>query len=854
MRKWFKIAVIFVLVLILGAGIALFFWLRNLQIPDFEALSERKVVESTKIYDRTGEILLYDIHENIRRTVVPWDDIPYHLKNATVAIEDKNFYRHGGVSFKGIIRALIANFKKGGISQGASTITQQLVKNTFLVPERTYTRKIKEVILALKIEREYTKEEILNLYLNEIPYGGTSYGVESASRMFFGKSVKDLTLAESAYLASLPKAPSYYSPYGPHREELEQRKNFVLRTMRELGFISEKEEEQARKEKVVFKSAGKESLKAPHFVMYVKDYLESKYGKDMVEQGGLKVITTLDYELQLKAENLVKKFVEDEQEKFNVYNAGLVGIDPKTGQILTMVGSKDWWGDPWPNGCLPGVDCRFDPHLNVVAYGTGRQPGSALKPFVYATLFKKGYSPDTTLFDLPTEFSPECDEKGELREEFRGNMSEEEIKEKEKEICYHPKNYDGKFRGPITIREALAQSVNVPAVKALYLAGLKDSLQTLKEAGINTLTDPQRYGLSLVLGGGEVKLLELVQAYASFATGGIFNPTTAILRIEDKNGAVLEEYKNKEKMVLGKEIAGAITNILSDNEARSPAFGPNSYLYFPDYPEEVAVKTGTTDDYRDAWVVGYTKDFALGVWFGNNDNSPMEKKIAGFIAAPLWNAFYKEVFKKYPPRKFEPYSFKEPEKPALRGEWRGSRVYLIDKISGKRATDFTPEELIEERVLREVHSILYWVNKDDPDGPFPENPSSDPQFQNWEVAVLKWKKENGITDQTLADLPKEFDDIHKPEYRPKITITNNLKNIYSPDDILEIRLALSSHFPIKQVDFFLDENFLGSVTKSPYEFKYNLGQMEISPGQNRLLIKAYDNVGNKGELAKTLSF
>lgn len=855
MKKPFKfVFIIFLVFTFFGTGI-FFLWALRLKIPDFESFSQRKMVESTKIYDRSGEIMLYDIHQEIRRTVVPWSEISRNLKNATVAIEDRNFYRHKGVNFSSIIRAVLVNFKKGEVSQGASTITQQLVKNTLLEAERSYARKLKEIILALKIEKKYGKEEILNFYLNEVYYGEANYGAESASQTFFGKSAKDLTLAESAYLAALPKAPSYYSPYESHQKELEERKNLVLKKMRELGYIlSEEEEKKAKQEKVIFRNLAKENLKAPHFVMYIRDYLISKYGQDLVEQEGLKVITTLDYELQKKAEELLKQFVDKEEKEFNVFNAGLVGVEPETGQILVMVGSRDWWAKPLPEGCEPGVNCHFEPRLNVAVYGKGRQPGSALKPFVYATLFKKGYGPDSTLFDLFTEFRPECSPEGKLKDEFKINKSAEKIKEFEEKECYHPSNYDNKFRGPVSIREALAQSINVPAIKALYLAGLKDSLETMSDMGITTLNDPGRYGLTLVLGGGEVKLIELTQAYGALANNGRLNLVTPILRVENSKGKVLEEYKERDEQALEENIVRTITGILSDNKARAPAFGESSYLYFPDYPTQVAVKTGTTDDYRDAWVVGYTKDFALGVWFGNNDNTAMEKKVAGFIAAPLWNAFFKEVFKKYPPRDFDPPEPIKVSKPILAGKWQGGNVYLIDKISGKRATDFTPLEYIEEKILTEIHDILYWIRKDDPLGPFPENPASDPQFNNWESAVQKWKQEQGIVDETSANLPQEFDDVHKPEYQPQISFINSLKDLYSQDDILEINLDVSGYFPIKQINFFLGENFLGSISQKPYEFKYNLSQISDLFGQKELIIRAYDDKGNKGEIVRVLTF
>ncbi|MCH7882813.1 transglycosylase domain-containing protein [Patescibacteria group bacterium] len=697
--------------LALGMVGAVALWILTLDIPDFDAFGQRKIIESTKIYDQTGKVLLYDIHSDIQRTIVPFEEIPRNIKNATVTIEDSDFYNHPGIDLSSIVRAFFVNLFSGSIRQGGSTITQQLVKNTLLTPERTLNRKVKEVILAFKVERAFSKEEILSFYLNEIPYGASAYGVAAATEIYFGKKIQDLTLTEAAYLAALPKAPTLYSPYGSNRDQLEKRKNLILKRMRADNFITQKEFEDAKSETVKFITRGNETLKAPHFVFYVREYLAKKYGEDAIEKGGLKVTTTLNWELQQKAEALTKKFIEEEEDKFNVSNAGLVAIDPETGGILTMVGSRDWFADPLPEGCTPGVNCRFEPKVNVTSYALGRQPGSLFKPFVYATAFKKGFTPETSLFDLPTEFNPDCD--ADVRKQ----------KESPKKItvgenpCYHPVNYDGIFRGPVTLREALAQSINLPSVKTLYLAGLFDSLKTARDLGITTLTDPYRYGLTLVLGGGEVKLLEMVGAYSVFANDGVRNQITSVLKVEDSKGNVLEEYRPSPYQALEPQIARLINDILSDNEARAPAFGEFSYLYFPG--RIVAVKTGTTNDFRDAWVIGYVPNFALGVWFGNNDNSSMEKRVAGFIAAPLWNAFFKEALKTLEKKDFflpEPITV---EKPVLRGEWRG-----------------------EEKA--QVHSILYWVDKKDPQGPSPEKPERDPQFALWEYPILEWVKNQNI--------------------------------------------------------------------------------------------------------------
>lgn len=663
---------------------ALFLWAATIRLPQFDVIEERKIEQSTKIYDRTGERLLYDLHEGAQRTVIPFDQISRHVKNATVAIEDAEFYEHGGIKLSSILRAVFANIMSIGFSQGGSTITQQVVKNSLLTREKSITRKLKEWILSVKLEKALSKEEILALYLNEVPYGGSIYGVEEASREFFGKQATDLTLAESAYLAALPQAPTYYSPYGEHIEDLEKRKDLVLSRMETLGFITPEEREQAAQEVVTFAPRPESRLKAPHFVFYVREYLEERYGARTIEERGLKVTTTLDYELQEKAQEIITRGALENEKNFNASNAGVVAIDPKTGQVLAMVGSRGYF------------DEGIDGNVNVTL--AKRQPGSAFKPFVYATLFRKGYTPDTILFDLKTQFSTAC-EPSDLTTH---------------DECYSPTNYDGVFRGPMKIRDALAQSVNVPAVKAVYLAGVSDSIKTARDMGISTLEDAARYGLTLVLGGGEVTLLEMVNAYGVFATEGIRRPTTAILKVEDNEGNVLEEYTDKSYRVLDRNVALMITDILSDNTARTPAFGERSSLYFPG--RQVAAKTGTTNDYRDAWIVGYTSNLVIGAWAGNNDNTPMEKKVAGFIIAPLWHEIMEVALAERPTEWFaSPQYNYQGLKPVMTGSWQTGG---------------------------QIHDILHWVDKDDPLGPSPKNPASDPQYRYWEYAVNRWRGAN----------------------------------------------------------------------------------------------------------------
>ena len=838
-KKLFKILVgvsSFLLAVFIFAGTVVAFWIATLNIPDAGSLNDLKVAQSTKIYDRTGKIILWDIHNDIQRTVVPLADISRHIKNATIAIEDSSFYQHRGIDVPGILRATLVNLKSGKLSQGGSTISQQLVKNTLLTTDKTFARKIKEIILTLKIEKKLSKDKILELYLNAVPYGGSNYGIESASRNFFGKNASDINLAEAAYLASLTKAPTYYSPYGNHQEELAKRKDLALSKMAGLGFITPEEAETAKEEKVNFLSKGLNTVKAPHFSVYIRSYLEEKYGKDVVEQGGLKVITTINYPLQEKAEQIAAKYAQENKEKFNASNNSIVAIDPKTGQILVMVGSKDYF-----NQAEQG-------NFNVAL--AHRQPGSAIKPFVYAAAFKKGYSPDTIVFDVQTEFNPSCLDKYSTTTISSSSSADLSADEAE---CYMPENYDHNYRGPVTLRDALAQSLNVPSVKTLYLAGIRDSLDLMKDMGIDSLTDPDRYGLTLVLGGGEVSLLEMTGAYSVFANNGVRNPPVGLLKVEDKSGNILEEYRNDSKQVLDKNIALTISDVLSDNKARTPAFGAISPLYFPDRP--VAAKTGTTNDYKDAWVLGYAPNLAVGAWFGNNDNTPMEKMVAGFIVAPMWNEFLNEVFKDLPKEEFEKPKKAKGNKPFLNGQWLGGQTYLVDKISGKLATEFTPPELVEEKVLTEIHSILYWLDKNNPGGARPANPENDPQFRMWEIPVRRWAESANIKDQTENDLPKEKDDVHKPEYAPVLQIESPkpTSDVGFGDEIT-IKFSAQSKFPLGQADLFFNNNYLGSLNQEPYIFTFKPTDIVSRFEDSEIKIIAYDKVRNKSETKITIKF
>lgn len=606
------------------------------QIPSPQDLVNREVVSSTKIYDKEGE-LLYDIYLNQNRTPIKLVDVPEYVKQATIAIEDKYFYQHSGFSIPGILRSLfdLAIHKR---VEGGSTLTQQLVKNALLSGERTLTRKLKEFILAIQVERAYSKDQILEMYLNEIPYGGTSYGIEAAANLYFGKNAKDLNLAEAALLAGLPQRPSVYSPYGTKPELAKVRQKEVLRRMIEDEYISADQAKDAQSTELTYRTARNEvGFKAPHFVLYVKEKLIEQFGDRLVEQGGLKVTTTLDLKIQEKAQEIVK----EEVEKLNsakIGNGAAVVLDPKTGQILALIGSKDYFGKSVPEGCKEGESCVFEPNVNAAL--SLRQPGSATKPIAYAKALEKGYTANFLIMDVKTEF-PGGDRP-----------------------TYIPVNYDGQFHGPVQVRFALGNSYNIAAVKMLALVGVKDVLEQGYRMGITTWEPSEEnvnsVGLSLVLGGREVRLLDLTSAFGVLANKGEQLDPVSILKVEDAKGKTLFEFKKGDgspreagRKVVDEGIAFIISDILSDNGARTAAFGANSYLNIAG--KTVAVKTGTTDQKRDNWTIGYTSSVVVGVWVGNNDNSPLDPKIASGVtgASPVWAAITKEVLKDKPNEPFD---------------------------------------------------------------------------------------------------------------------------------------------------------------------------------------------------------
>lgn len=595
-ERSFKVGLATILLVIVAS------WFLTRGLPSPRQLETRQVPQTTKIFDRNGN-LLYNIYTDQNRTIVPLSEIPDSLKKATIAIEDKDFYKHKGFDIYGIGRAATKTLFAGNL-QGGSTITQQLVKSAFLSPERTIERKIKELYLAFRVEMAFPKDKILEMYLNQVPYGGTAWGVAAAAEQYFGKNVHDLTLAESALLAGLPAAPTYYSPHGSDPRRAQDRAKLVLGRMVDEGYLAREDAERAASEEIRFRSA-EIDIKAPHFVMYVREYLAEQYGEAVAAQGGLKVTTTLDLDLQEKAQQIVKENI-DKLKNLRVSNGAALVTKPKTGEILAMVGSKDFF------------DTSIDGNVNVTI--APRQPGSAIKPINYATAFaRRLITPATVIMDVPTTFS--------------GGPKP-----------YKPVNYDGKFHGPVTVRYALGNSYNLPAVKVLAINGVLEMIKMAREMGITTFEDESRYGLSLTLGGGEVRMTEMATAFGVFANEGVRVNLSPILKIEDSEGQVLEELKPKTgKRVLTSEVAFLISSILSDNSARTAAFGPNSLLAIKG--KTVAVKTGTTDDKRDNWTIGYTPSYLVAAWVGNNDNTPMNPALASGItgAAPIWNEIITEL-------------------------------------------------------------------------------------------------------------------------------------------------------------------------------------------------------------------
>lgn len=859
------------LVLLAGLSVIVFLIYLIKDLPDINDFEKLNLAQSTLILDREGNEL-YAIHGEENRKSVSLQEIPDSLVKATLAIEDSQFFEHKGFDLTGILRAAWRNFTNPDERSGGSTITQQFVKNTFLTREKTYIRKLKELILAVQLEHNFSKEKIMEMYLNSIPYGSNAYGVESAAETFFAKPASQLNLAESVILAALPQAPTYYSPYGQHKlseinkegieedslsqiksekELLEKypdvvnrgllgkvvylneenplyirgRADLVLLRMIEMGYISDEEKEQAWNEmqKVVF-SLARTNIKSPHFVMYVKEELEKKYGKEVIEKGGLRVYTTLNPRLQAAAEAAIAGQVESNESRYGASNAALVSIEPKTGQVLAMVGSRDYW------------NTEKDGNVNVTLMK--RLPGSSFKPFAYTAAFLRGYSPATVLFDLETDF---------------GNG-------------YKPKNFDGTFHGPVTARVALGNSYNIPAIKMGFLAGIENVYELAKSMGLQFDKGADWYGGSLPLGVAEVRPLDLVSAYSVFANEGKKVPITPFLRVEDAAGNILEEWAPSEgEQVLDKEINYLITDVLSDPKSRGA--GWNQYLQLNNRVN--AAKTGTSNKKIkevtypfDGWTLGYTPQLATGVWVGNNDGSVLSLNASGLMAAgPIWKNYMEEALNDIPEEKFvKPVGMKWVKVSALSGllptKWTPDglvrnelfaslnlpseydttlKVVEVDKISGKLPTEYTPESSIESRAVINFHSEM-------------------PNLPNWERPVQAWAQtrakaylERFGIQNILVTIPQDYDDVHTAktsEQKPEIQIIAPITSgAVSPPEV-GVTTKIDSAIGLQKVEFYFDDELLDEIYKSPWK-----GSLKIDPdlevgSQHTILVKAYDRVYN----------
>lgn len=792
---------------IVGAAYA---WVSK-DLASIEDVEKRILEQSTLIYARDGKTILYDLGDN-KREDVPLDQIDEKIQWATIALEDQQFYSHSGFKIKSFARAAIRGIIPGGeYAGGSSTLTQQFVKNAILTSERTYTRKLKELILAVRLERKYEKDEILKMYLNEVYYGANLQGVEVAAKEYFEKSASDVTLAEAATIAALPKDPVKL-PRDPER--LKGRRDHALNQMVELDYITEEEAEQAKQEPVELFETVTE-INAPHLVFYVRGYLEEKYGQANIRKGGYSVVTTIDWEKQQKAEQAVKDGMA-KVEQYGGSNAALVSIDTHTGQVLAMVGSRDFF------------DEEHDGQVNVAT--SPRQPGSSFKPVVYLTAFMKGYTPDTKLYDIETDFLTEVEGK------------------------YHPRNYDLKERGPVTLRYALAQSLNIPAVKLLYLVGVGSALDTAESLGYTSLRDRSRFGLSLVLGGAEVSLLEHTSAYATFAREGEWHKPVTVLEVRDKDGEVLEQWEDNPVQAVPKNAIRILNSVLSDAAMRGSVF---SRLNLSDRPS--AAKTGTTNDYRDAWALGYTPSIATGVWTGNNDNAEMTRGADGVvIAAPIWRSYMESVLAGTPVETFKQPRY-TPATEVLGGNLDSLVTKTVDTVTGElipaECLETYPEEYKAEKEFKETHTILHYVDRADPTGAPPEDPREDPMYEAWETAVVRWTKEETQQGQYFTEETPEVDcALRDPSQQPEVTITSlEVEKEYTQDSfVITAKINPGKNRDIVKVEYLVDVIAVDSSAPETRITQLSFVTSDYKPktlteGKHTITVRVTDDNGNTAE-------
>ncbi len=697
-----RIKNIFVLFLIIFFVVFSFIFLLYIltPTPTLDSIQNIKSERSIKIFDRNN-VFLYDLSKNTNTKWVDTKNISENIKKTTISVEDENFYEHNGIQITAFLRAIFVNIKTKSFNQGGSTITQQVIKNLLLTGDKKIIRKLKEFLLAPQLERKYSKEKILEIYLNTSSFGGKTVGIVPATEFFYGKTPSQITLAESAYLSALLKAPSYYSPYGKNKNKLDKRKNFILEKLLTSDKITKKEYISSKKESVFFKKRNNYFIKAPHFVFYVEDFLKKRYGDVFSTLSGAKIKTTLDYRLQKYTEELLKNNIEGLQKKHGLSNIASVVIENETGDILSMVGSRDFF------------DTEIDGEFNVIT--SKRQPGSSFKPFVYASSFEKGFLPETVIFDVETQFSPYCEK------DFFETSDE----------CYSPVNYRREFLGPISFRKALAQSLNIPAVKVLYLSGMNNFFNLIKKLDlINKTESYTNYGLSVALGAISISPLDLATAYSVFPNQGVFVKNKSVDYIEI--GGVKNKIKNTLKTtVLKKDTANAINDILSDDKSRYPAFQLNSSL--TSTKRVLAVKTGTADNRKDIWVVGYTPKITVLVWAGNNDGEGSETNVTGFYLSRVWNKIIEKTSSLYQHENnlFNSFSLETPSSnPIIFGDWNQE----------------TPP-----------HTILHYINKNNLNETI--HTPEDIQYPSWEFGVLEWWEKNKKTFDLLKPTQNNNNDL-----------------------------------------------------------------------------------------------
>lgn len=771
---------------------------------------------STQIYDREG-VLLYDLYDQKRRTPIDIKQVPDTLKQATIAVEDKDFYNHKGFDIMTVVRIPYNLVFKHRVV-GGSTLTQQLVKNALLTNEKSLSRKFKELVLSLQIEKNFSKDQILEMYLNEAPYGGTAWGVGTASEVYFNKPVSELSMLESAILAGLPQRPSAYSPYGGKTDSdgtplWQVRTKGVLRRMKEDGYLTDLAYEEALSQlpEIKFEKAP-EQINAPHFVFYVRDKLAEMYGEETVETVGLKVTTTLDLDLHKQAQAIVKEEVDAVRDKLNVNNGAAVILDPRTGEILSMVGSSDY-----ANSDIGG-------QFNVVVDGL-RQPGSAIKPITYLALFQRGYTPASMLVDAPTKFQASSNESK-----------------------YTPVNYDGRFRGPVSIRNSLGSSLNIPAVKALSIVGVDNFLSLAYEMGLPTFepneANRKRFGLAIALGGADVHMLELASAYSAFANQGQKVEPVSILKVEDRSGKVLYEHKQvRGPQVMTPEEAYLINDILSDNNARAIGFGTNSLL---NTGKAIAVKTGTTNEKRDNWAIGWSQEVLVAAWVGNNDNTKMKDVASGVSGAtPIW----RRIILKALEMGYQAPSWKAPD---------GIEQVMVDSISGYLEHDefpARPESVIKGSLPTmpdPIHTKLK-VCQGDPSKLAPDPEVVAGRYDEREFIVLKendpiskdgqnrWQEGiNGWVDQQQDERYRYPTEYCGDQDGVSVILTEPKKETTYESEDIKVRVEAGASDGIDRLEIWVNGSLRETINNHRYE-----GVIKLPRGRYEIYAKAFSK--NKKE-------